>query len=82
MLGPEAEAMVACHGGRSLGSTCRRLGRSSAAESGGLSPFLWVVSTAGRQAAYPLPELTQPAAVSLNRLWSSYGSPPSVTITS
>ena len=28
----------------------------------------------------PLPELTQPAAVSLNGLWSSYGSPPSVTI--
>jgi hypothetical protein len=33
MLGPEAEAMVARLGGRSVGSTCRRRQRTSEAES-------------------------------------------------
>jgi hypothetical protein len=56
--------------------TFYRSGRHSPARkphgngTGWLSSFLWAGNV-----VYPLPELTQPAAVSLNGLWSSYGSP-------
>jgi hypothetical protein len=56
-----------------------KIGRT--AESGGLSPFLWAGNVwfppQGRDGKRrTLAELTQPAAVSLNGLWSSYGSAP------